>query len=81
VTALLDLPSQAAVSPLVCSVVCAWCQRWISGPLPNGSPVSHGICDACAEDLVSIARDDGPGAAGAQLQGRDRDLASRHSQP
>ena len=32
--------------------VCAWCQRPLNNEPDGGTPVSHGICDRCFENVV-----------------------------
>jgi hypothetical protein len=32
--------------------VCAWCQRPLNNEPDRGTPVSHGICDPCFENVV-----------------------------
>lgn len=31
--------------------VCAWCGAGIDGEVPTAGPVSHGMCEACAESI------------------------------
>ena len=45
--------------------VCAWCRHLLGAPGPAGSPITHGICDPCAERWLA----DDPHAGMEQLEG------------
>lgn len=32
-------------------VICAWCGKFIGGD-PNGTEISHGICDKCHQEML-----------------------------
>lgn len=40
---------------VVLSVVCAWCKEELK-PGTAGAPVSHGMCEACGEELFKIKK-------------------------
>lgn len=59
-------------------VVCGWCKRHLSGPVPKkGQPVSHGICDACrAEHFPETPRTN----PGIRIESKERKFTGGKSE-